>query len=525
MEREEDVTFHLNECVRWSAFLLALVCVRPVHAVDGNVFKAAVESIRATELEDHVTVLASDTFEGREAGTRGGRAAGIYLVEQLKKHTSLEGGGPDGGYYQEFGNGFRNILAILPGRDPELRDEFILVGAHYDHVGFGNWRNSQGPIGRIHNGADDNASGTSGLLETIDAFATMNPPPRRSILFAFWDAEEKGLLGSIHWVENPTIPREKVRLLINADMIGRLRDRGLEIYGVRTAGGLREFASRQNEGIGLTLDFSWEIQSDSDHYPFFTRQIPFLMLHTGKHDDYHRPSDDVDTLNFAGVQQISRFVFQLAYEAAHVDEFPGFRPAVHEESVTVQRQWETPLPALPSRFGIAWDRTLARERIVQLTHIAPGSPAAEAGLQVGDRIVEFSGHDVRQFEDFRVLVQTADSPAVARIERPGTEQPLVVSVPLAGDPHQLGISWRTDAAEPGCLIVRRVVPGTPANLAGLQVNDRIHSLSGHTFETSEEFLERFRAAESPLELEVERHGRIRRVRVTLVPPVEPDAAE
>src|SRR5690606_3687721 len=120
---------------------------------------------------------ADDTFEGREAGSRGGHAAAGYIVRQLQRY-GVQGGGEDGGYFQNFGAGYRNILAVIPGSDPQLRRQAVVVGAHYDHVGYGTPQNSYGPTGYIHNGADDNASGVAGLLEVIEAFTLLPSAPR-----------------------------------------------------------------------------------------------------------------------------------------------------------------------------------------------------------------------------------------------------------------------------------------------------------------------------------------------------------
>ena len=206
----------------------------PLRASEIGSFRGGLSSITAEESGRHVDVLADDTFEGREAGSRGGLAAGGYLVEFLRAN-GISPAGEDGGYYQSFDRGFRNVLAIIPGRDAELRDEYVVLGAHYDHVGYGQSHNSLGPTGRIHHGADDNASGTSGLMEVIQAFTMLPQPPRRSLLFAFWDGEEQGLLGSKHWIAHPTVPLEHIRMTFNLDMIGRLRDNRLEIYGARQA--------------------------------------------------------------------------------------------------------------------------------------------------------------------------------------------------------------------------------------------------------------------------------------------------
>ncbi len=179
------------------AFGLALGIGHSCRGVEVNARAAALASITTDQARAHVQVLADDTFEGREAGSRGNRAAGIYIVDLLKK-WGLKPAGTAGTYYQS-GNGSTNILAIVEGRDEKLRDEVILLGGHYDHVGYGTNRNSYGPTGFIHNGADDNASGVAALLEVAEALAQLPEKPARSILLAFWDGEEKGLLGSKYW--------------------------------------------------------------------------------------------------------------------------------------------------------------------------------------------------------------------------------------------------------------------------------------------------------------------------------------
>ena len=210
---------------RCSLALVALALVFPlfcasVRGEEAGTLQAALDSITAPELQKFVETLADDTFEGREAGSRGGRAAGNYLLEQMEKR-GLKPAGTDGGYVQEFGRGYRNLLGIVEGSDEKLKKEIIVVGAHYDHVGYGSRSNSFGPLGLIHNGADDNASGSSGLLELMEAVQKLPRAPKRSILFVYWDGEEKGLLGSRHWTSAPTLPLERVKFCVNVDMIGR----------------------------------------------------------------------------------------------------------------------------------------------------------------------------------------------------------------------------------------------------------------------------------------------------------------
>src|SRR5262245_28943639 len=167
--------------------VVAFVFVAPLPGANNALFTAALESISTNDLYHHVEVLADDVYEGRAAGSRGGHAAAQYIVRQLRRLHATPGGS-NGDFVQTFNDDCRNILVVQPGDDPQIGSEVIVVGAHYDHVGYGSNRNSFGPIGRIHNGADDNASGTSVLLETIKAFSKSKLVTRRTILFAFWDA-------------------------------------------------------------------------------------------------------------------------------------------------------------------------------------------------------------------------------------------------------------------------------------------------------------------------------------------------
>lgn len=477
-------------------------------AEDAGSLNLALESIQSSDLRRHVRHLADDTFEGREAGSRGGRAAGVYLGREFQKHQ-LAGGGTKQGYYQDYDAGSRNLLGLLEGSDPVLKQEIVLIGAHYDHVGYGSPSNSFGPVGRIHNGADDNASGTAGLLEVVEAFVRLDPRPKRTLLFALWDGEEKGLLGSKHWVANPTIPLERIRLAVNMDMIGRLRGNKLEIGGSRTARGLRQLVSRQNRDSDMLLDFTWEMKDNSDHHSFFARRIPVLMPFTGLHDDYHRPSDDAEKINDAGMQQIARLVFRVAYELAEAPQLPGFRPASQTESPEAQKQIERPLAALPGRLGISWEIGQTEGRGVRVTQVAPRSPAEQAGLRVGDRIVQFAGREVTSGPLFRSLVLVSTSPTTATFERAGEAAPLERSIKLTGGPVRLGLTWRVDEAEPDCIILTRVVTGSPAEIAGLRVNDRILAVGGQPFASGRDFQDLAVAAQSPVALTMERSGQTR----------------
>lgn len=491
----------------------------PAFAAENAAVLAALESITGDDLQRHVDVLADDTFEGREAGSRGGRAAAGYLVRELAK-AGLKPAGVDGTWFQPFSAGYHNILALLEGSDPELKYETILLGAHYDHVGYGTTQNSYGPTGYIHNGADDNASGIAALLETAEAFATLGQPPKRSILFALWDGEEKGLLGSDHWVDNPTVRLDQVRLALNLDMIGRLRNRQVSVYGTRTSWGLRRLVSTASSG-DLVLNFRWDMQRNSDHWTFYQQKLPVLMLHTGLHDDYHRPSDDSEKLNVAGMQQISRQVFQIARRAGDVEKLRGFRHAVFRESASTHRQLETLLPPPPTRFGISWKRDSNAGEGLVVERVEPDSAAARAGIRHGDCIVEFDGNQIESGDDLVAAVLVATDPVEAKVIRTGAEadaaDPETIQVELSGDPIRVGIAWREDEAEPGSVFLVRVIPGSPAAKAGLRVLDRIYQIEGKDFLGSDDFLEKITSTAGLIPLQIERRGKVQTVELQLPP--------
>lgn len=494
-----------------SAFALFLVgfCGRTVSAADVDTFEAALNSITEKELKRHIDFLASDTLEGREAGTQGGYAAGAYIVQELTK-AGVKPAGADDGFYQYFHPNFRNILAVLPGSDAELRDEYVLVGAHYDHVGYGNRFNSRGPIGQIHNGADDNASGTAGVLEVAEALASLDKKPRRSILFVLWDGEEKGLLGSKFYTSYPLISTDRIRFHINIDMIGRLKTERFELYGWRTAFGLRQFVSRHN-GDELDIDFMWEYRADSDHWPFFEFGVPSLMFHTGKHADYHRPSDDTHKIDIGGARSLTRLMLRLATKAANSDELPKFRRESLSEAESlpaIAKRWAN-LQGLPSRLGVSYDAELSKKRRVKVTRVVRDSAADTAGLETGDEIVEFGGHLVKDHADFRTLVLTARNPVPVRILRDDEEQSL--NVELQGEAVVFGFQWRHDDAEPGVLPVIRVLPGSPAERSGLRRGHRIVRLNGQRPGTDDELKELLSNSTDAVKVEIEARGRIKTI--------------
>ncbi len=386
-----------------------------------------------------------------------------------------------GDFFQPFPPNFRNILVILPGSDPKFRDQVILVGAHYDHIGYGG-RLSLGPSGYIHPGADDNASGTAAVLELAKAFTILSAAPKRSIVFAAWDAEEQGLLGSKYWLAHPSLPLDRVAAAVNLDMIGRLRDERLIVFGVRSGYGWRRLLSSQNVDAGLHLDFSWSLKPNADHWPFFDRNIPVLMLHTGLHDDYHRPSDVASRINSAGMARVTRLLFAMLYELAdRPAAVPGFRAAARQETPDTEKALLEQNDKPADRLGVGWDEDAAVAGGVRVSVVTPGSPADRAGIREGDCILRFAGRDIRSDNDFFAAVATAESPTSLTLRRPAAAKPLQLKLELPGSPLRWGIAWRVDDAEPGVVILTHVVPGTPAARADLRVGDRICQVGGRDF--------------------------------------------
>ncbi|MEK6262553.1 MAG: M20/M25/M40 family metallo-hydrolase [Planctomycetota bacterium] len=479
----------------------------------------AIERVMIADLKRHCATLASDALEGREAGANGGKAACAYLQSELRKVSGISPAGTSG-WLQEFAPDYRNVLAVLPGSDPELSREVIVIGAHYDHVGRGNQTNSYGPFGHIHNGADDNASGTAALLELIDAFTSLAPAPRRTLLFAFWDAEEVGLLGSKHWVSHPTRPLTDLRLVLNVDMLGRLREGKLTVMGWRSAAGLRARLTAVNPLGDLHYLYTPTVIADSDHYPFYEAGIPSIHFDSGKHEDYHRPSDDADKLNYPGIQRLSEMVFRLALTAANEPTLPKFR---REALTEPPPSWMSPKAAEPPplRLGVAFDPKESRNGVALVTQIAPGSPAQRAGIRLGDRFDRLAHWSGGQVDDLRTIIQTAKSPLALRLQRPGHTDPIDLNVELRGEPVRLGIAWQTDAALPDSLVIVRVVPDSPADRAGLKIGDVLMSYAGRAITSDEEFRLRLLSDPGPLSLPIERNGRPLDVSVELYEPKTP----
>jgi len=286
-----------------------------------------------------------------------------------------------------------NVVGVLPGRDPSLKEEAVIIGGHYDHLGRGG-ETSLAPdrYGEIHPGADDNASGTAGVLALAEAFARTGAP--RTLLFIAFGAEELGLLGSYHYVKQPLWPIEKTYAMINLDAIGRLTDHRLYVLGMDSAAQLRALVQAAAKGTRLMLHLSGDAFGPSDHTPFYARERPVLMFFTGPHADYHRPSDTLDKINAEGLQMVLRLVFKTASALAQRSEALTFVRTKGEPPRQRERG-----AGYGAYFGSIPDFSESSIPGVKLTGVRPESPAEKAGLRAGDIIIAFAGVTIRNLED------------------------------------------------------------------------------------------------------------------------------
>ena len=291
-----------------------------------------------------------------------------------------------------------NVVGILPGTDPRLKDESIVIGAHYDHLGRGG-EGSLAPddIGKIHFGADDNASGTTGVMALARAFAARGGLPR-TLVFVGFAGEELGILGSAHYTQHPAAPLDKTVLMLNMDMIGRLRDDKLYVFGVDSGTGLRALVEDAAKGLSLKLQLRGDPFSPSDHTNFYTRERPVLFLFTGAHADYHKPSDTWEKITPQGMETVLTFAARILERVGSAAPPPAY----------------VKLAPAPSRggsgygpfFGVVPDFGEGERPGVRLGGVRPGSPADKAGVKAGDIIIRFAGLDVKTLDDLTFALRS-----------------------------------------------------------------------------------------------------------------------
>jgi aminopeptidase YwaD len=343
------------------------------------------DEIRAA-LPIPVVVVRSDLADGIREELVGGTAAALTTDVRF---TTAEA---------------RNVVALLPGASATLRNEYVVVGAHYDHLGMGGEGSLAPDSHEVHNGADDNASGTADVIE-IARRLLEGPRPDRSVLFIAFTGEERGLWGSAHFVDDPTEPLDRIVAMLNLDMVGRVVNDEVTVFGVGTAEEWDGIVDAANAGLErpLKISKSPDGYGPSDHSSFYGKGIPVLHFFSNTHEDYHRPSDDWQKINVDGLDRVAELTAGVAARLA-----TGGPDAV---ALTPIRQ-EQPQPVTGSSSGGGYGPYLGtipdmtpRDFGLRLTGVREGSPAAKAGLQPGDVVVEFDGNPIADIYAYTYALQ------------------------------------------------------------------------------------------------------------------------
>ncbi|CAM3267275.1 M28 family peptidase [Aequorivita lipolytica] len=368
------------------------------------IFSCKETKVKSVSMKEDVSVLANDSLNGRKTGSEGEKKAAEYIATRFAD-LGLQPKGTDG-YFQKFtfkasknphqeaeftsekndpSTGLRvetgeNVVAYLDNK----AENTVVIGAHYDHLGMG----GEGSLYRegeaIHNGADDNASGVAMMLHLADSlrFDSAQRPKNNNFLFIAFSGEEEGLLGSNYFVKNPTIDTKKVTYMLNMDMVGRLNSGNtLAVYGLGTSPILKQTVKANAGDLNIVENESGV--GPSDHTSFYLADIPVLHFFTGQHEDYHKPSDDTEKVNFAGMEIVSNYIFSIIKDLDSQKKLP-FRKTKNESEV---------VPDFKVTLGVVPDYLFSGKGM-RIDGVSEEKPAQKAGLQKGDVVVKMGEFEV-----------------------------------------------------------------------------------------------------------------------------------
>jgi hypothetical protein len=428
---------------------------------------AAAARASAPRLLRDVEHLASDALEGRGTGTPGNDSAAAYVARRfadLGLDAVVELTGDSAGcagarlvlraeagdraidrsrcrsYLQPFtarsaaaahagqpaGLRTQNVVAVLRGTDPALRGQFVVIGAHVDHLGRDASASTDRAAGdAIRNGADDNASGTAAVMELARLFAAR--PPRRSMIFVAFSGEELGLLGSQWFVEHAPVPVDSMVAMLNFDMVGRLTNDRLLVYGVATAAELPAIVESANAGPRLAVRALGDGFGPSDHSSFYAKEVPVLHFFTDLHADYHSATDDVDKVNGPGMARVVDLAHAVAREIADRPAPLTYRRApASQRAVGPGEASGAPRPWLGSVPDMASDAATG----LRLTAVTPGSPGDQAGLRAGDVVTAIGGTPVKDLYSYTDALYAHKPGDRVTVEVVRDGRPLKVTVTL-----------------------------------------------------------------------------------------------
>ncbi|PVW17369.1 M20/M25/M40 family metallo-hydrolase [Marixanthomonas spongiae] len=389
-------------------------------------FSCKEEKRKPVSMKEDVTILADDTFNGRRTGTEGERKAADYIIKRFKD-IGLQPKGYKGHFTQTF--------SFRASNDPHKEAEFtsksdstttgtnvigyidnqaettVIIGAHYDHLGMG----GEGSLYRegkaIHNGADDNASGVAVMLKLADSLITSAPANNQNnYLFIAFSGEEEGLLGSNYFVKNPTIDTKKVSYMINMDMVGRLNEKNtLAVHGVGTSPVFKQVLFANNDENLNIVEHESGV-GPSDHTSFYLADIPVLHFFTGQHEDYHKPGDDAEKLNYEGMRKILNYIFAIISDLNDNGQLT-FTKTKNESEV---------VPDFKVTLGVVPDYLFDGEGM-RIDGVSEDRPAQKAGLQKGDIVKRMGEHDISDMMSYMKSLSKFEKgeTAIVTVERDG----------------------------------------------------------------------------------------------------------
>lgn len=366
--------------------------------------------VTAELLRKHASFLADDALEGRAAGYPGNDKASAYIADVFQA-AGLRPTGDDGGWFQAFkvaGKETRNVVGRIDGSDPKLKEEVVVVGAHYDHVGTGEQRDF-GRLGgkgedKIWNGADDNGSGTSTLLGLAKAFGEGGLRAKRTLVFIAFSGEEAGLIGSAHYCRKPWGAIDRHVFMLNLDMVGRNPHKPIELHGVGSAEGgvVRKIAEKAVAASGLNATLNDGVKltgGDSDHSSFRDKKVPYAFFFSGFHADYHRPSDTAEKLAYDNMVKVAATSVDLLLDVANLEERPRFS-GVAGPKFNLPDFTDPPGPP-PRRLGVTVQELddadcdglglVAAQGGLRIDLVQGKTVAEAAGLKAGDVVLEVAG--------------------------------------------------------------------------------------------------------------------------------------
>jgi len=361
------------------------------------------QQIEQEKIKAHVTYLASDELNGRGTSTADEKKAAEYIAKQFAE-IKLQAKGENGSYLQSYefiepanphatvdtAGKKRSLINVIGYLDNGAKYT-IVIGGHYDHLGLGHDGNSldANPKDKIHNGADDNASGTAGVIELARYYANNHTKEAYNFLFICFSGEELGLFGSKQYCEKPVVPLADVDVMINMDMIGRLEptSKKLMVYGVGTAPEFVNMIAGIKSNMNVMTDSAGV--GPSDQTSFYLKDIPVLHFFTGQHSDYHKPSDDADKVNVEGEKEVLEYIVKTI---AEIEKLPKLK-------FLKTRSAKSDTPAFKVTLGIMPDYMFSGVG-VHIDGVTEGKPAFKAGLQKGDVIVKLGDHTVTDMKSY-----------------------------------------------------------------------------------------------------------------------------